>query len=569
MYLDEALIEKIKEANDIVDVIGEYVSLKKRGQNFVGLCPFHNEKTPSFNVNPNMGIYKCFGCNESGDVIEFIKKYESLEFNEAVRLLADRAHIPIEEEKNINHDETNKFYEINKEAGYFYIENLRKSKLAMEYLKSRNISYEYAMKFGIGYAPDSWNMTTNYLKSKGYTTEEIEEANLIKKSEKTGDYYDLFRSRLMFPIIDLKGRVVGFSGRIIGDGEPKYYNSSESKGFIKGNLLYGLNMVKKSTNRDKIMLVEGNIDVVKLHQMGINYVVAPLGTAFTERQAQLLKRFGEEIYLCLDGDSAGRKATLRDIETLENIGAEPKIVVIPNGLDPDEYIDRFGVESFTSLLFSAKSAFSFAIEYYKEGLDINKREDYLVFIRQILAFINRLPDELSKEVYLKEISEDYDISMEALKSQIKESALPWDTNAEFRVPKSENISPRLLINLALTEKANAIVLKESGVVDMLAMENFKYIFDKIIELYEEKEVIDKEDLINKLKSEGRNYSLGWLRKLELSSKETEKSIEDVITGIKASDRQNKIDNILEELKENKDETRQIELLEMLDELKLE
>lgn len=568
IYSDE-IIQRIKEETDIVDFIGGYVSLKKRGQNYIGLCPFHGEKTPSFNVNPSMGIYKCFGCGESGDVIEFLRKYENLDFKEAVEILAERARIPLEQSKEPERPVSNNFYEMHREAAYFYLDNLFKSKVAMNYLSDRKITLDTAKRFGLGYAPDNWSSLKDFLMTKGYKEEDILKANLITRSEKSGNTYDAFRSRLVFPLIDLKKRVVGFSGRIIGDGEPKYYNSRDSYEFTKGNLLFGLNMVQNNKNRDKIMLVEGNIDVVKLHQMGINYVVAALGTAFTSRQAQLLKRFGNQIFLCLDGDSAGKKATLKAIETLQNQGSDPKIVEIPDNMDPDEYIDKFGVNSFKALLLDAKSPFDFVVDYHIEGKSLERHDDFISFIRGVISYIKTVPDPISRDVYIKSISNKYDISMDALNEEFRSiSNNNEDSDSDFTIPRAENKWPRTLINVMITEKANAIYLQNMNLDEYLPDNNVKYLYNKINELYEKNEVIDIDELKNEVNKDEKmdvNF-LSWLEKLNLNARETEKLLRDITRSIKLASEQKETGKIVRQIETVENYEDAMELLKELDKM---
>ena len=567
MYISEETIAKIKDATDIVDLIGSYISLKKRGQSYVGLCPFHGEKTPSFTVTPSLGIFKCFGCGEAGDVIGFLMKYENLEFNEAVKVLADRARIPLEETRSEMPRTDDKYYEIHREAAYFYLDQLSKSELAMNYLKERNISPTIAKRFGLGYAPDSWSALKDYLLSKSYSENDLLKANLIGRSENTGNTYDLFRSRLIFPIIDLKKRVCGFSGRIIGDGEPKYYNSRDSLEFTKGNMLFGLNLVQQNKNRDKIMLVEGNIDVVKLHQMGINYVVAALGTAFTERQAQLLKRFGNEVYLCLDGDAAGQKATLRDIEILQNQGVSPKIIEIPGGLDPDDFINKYGVNEFKALQFDAKAPFDFVLSYSLEGKDLTKHEDFINFVREVIAYIKKVPDPISRDVYIKTLAKEYDISLDAINEEFKTlTKTEEDSESDFTIPRAENKWPRLLINVMLTEKANALYMDNHKLDDYLPDNKVKNLYQLILENYETKDVIDLEEFKKQIASSGKMdaNNLFWLKKLDLSAKETEKMLSDIYRQVRSASESKFADKIVDKIDSTDNIEDAMKLLEELD-----
>ena len=290
--INDDIIEKVHDSSDLVNIVSEYLSLKKTGSNYIGLCPFHNEKTPSFTVSETKQLFHCFGCGEGGDVISFIMKIENLSFVEAVKFLADKQGIPLGKNKKVDKkiiSEKEKIYKINKEAARFYYYNLIKNEKPLNYLKNRNINRKVLNKFGLGYAENSWDSIYKHLKGKGYNEEYIEKAGLIGRRKDNTGYYDKFRNRLMFPIIDTKGRIIGFGGRVLDNSMPKYVNSQDTLVFTKGNNLYGLNLVKKYSDRKRIILVEGYMDVISLFNNGINYSVASLGTAFTQNQAKLLK----------------------------------------------------------------------------------------------------------------------------------------------------------------------------------------------------------------------------------------------------------------------------------------
>src|SRR5699024_6848708 len=292
-FINNEIIEKVKDRSDIVEVVSDYLPLKKAGANYVGLCPFHNEKTPSFSVSNSKQFFHCFGCGVGGDSIEFIMKKENLEFVDAIKLLADKYGIEIKETK-VDPEyikEKDRAYEINRETARFFYNNLNKNKKAMNYLKKRNIDSKTLRRFRLGYSIDSWDNLYNHLTNKGYKAKDIAKLGLIAPRKKSDGYYDKFRNRIMFPIIDTRSRVIGFGGRIMDDSMPKYLNSQESIIFDKSNCLYGLNLVNKYSNRERILLVEGYMDVMALFSKGINYSVASLGTSLTERQAKLLKRF--------------------------------------------------------------------------------------------------------------------------------------------------------------------------------------------------------------------------------------------------------------------------------------
>lgn len=506
MYIGEDKLEQIKDSIDIVDLIGSYVPLTKRGKNYLGLCPFHKEKTPSFTVNPDGKFFKCFGCGAGGDAFTFLELYEGMDFNQAVKFLAEKYHIVLNETASSNTQIAQNaiIYDINRDAALYFMENIKDSRTAQDYLEQRKISKNSIVRFGIGFAKDSWDDMINHMKSLGYKEEDLARANLIQKSEKTGNYFDLFRSRLIFPIIDLKSRVVGFSGRIIGAGEPKYYNSRESDVFKKGNMLFGLNLVKNNKSRDKILLVEGNIDVVKLHQMGINYAVAPLGTAFTERQATLLKRFGREVYLCLDGDFAGQKATHRDIEILRNIGITPKILKIPDNLDPDEFIDKFGVDEFHFLIDKAMSVFDFEEMFLKSDLDIDKREEFIKYVERLVSFIKLSPSPVEREIYIKEISNKYNIEISTLTKELEEQKRAEtlkNCEINYTIPKASNKFIKILFEMMLADKVFTIEAENANIKEYLPNPSLQKLLDRIFLEYETKEKIEVNEFLNTLINE--------------------------------------------------------------------
>lgn len=576
MFISDTKIEEIKDAVDIVDLIGSYVSLVKRGRNYVGLCPFHNEKTPSFSVNPDGHYFKCFGCGKSGDAITFLQEYEGLDFNEAIKELAEKAHIDLgEAEFQKKQADYSVYYDINRETALYFMDNIKADEAAISYLKNRNINVNSVLEFGIGFALDSWDGLLNHLTKKGFSIKDIEAANLIQKSEKRGTYYDLFRKRLIFPILDLKSRVVGFSGRIVGDGEPKYYNSRDSVIFKKGNLLFGLNLVQKKSDRSRIMLVEGNIDVVKLHQMGINYVVAALGTAFTDRQATLLKRYGKEVYLCLDGDFAGQKATVRDIEILRNIGVVPKIVVIPDNMDPDEYVDKFGKDKFDALLQDAVSAFDFTVSFYKHDLDINRRDDFIEFIRRVSGLIKTIPSKVEQSIYVEDISKKYNIDKNLLMEELSKNNEVFAANAydvkSYTIPKASNKFIKILISYIITDKVFAVEAEKLNVLDYINNQSYADLIERIFKEYEKKEKIDVDEFTKSLINEnelGENLVKSMLSHVEIKEP-TINYFNDVVDGIKReyiSDKKDVLNKKIESATNDKDFDLVVELLKELDSL---
>ena len=346
MQISEEILEKIKSQNDIVDVISERVRLRKAGRNFTGLCPFHNEKTPSFSVSQEKQIYKCFGCGEAGNVISFVMKDKNLPFVEAVKYLANRANIPLEMhngEKSKSAKKKDLLYRVNVEAAKFFFSNLMNNQNAKEYFLNRGIKEETIKKFGLGFANDSWNSLMFYLRKKGINDVLLEEAGLISVNKEKGRKYDRFRNRVMFPVFDYQGKVIGFGGRVLDDSKPKYLNSPETLVFQKGTNLYGLNFALKHNMSERyFVIVEGYMDLISLHQYGITNVVASLGTALTINQARLLKRYADKVIISYDADMAGQMATLRGLEILRTAGFDVRVLNIPQGKDPDEYVRSNG-----------------------------------------------------------------------------------------------------------------------------------------------------------------------------------------------------------------------------------
>ena len=421
LYINDEIIEKVRDASDIVDIISGYIPLKKSGSNYVGLCPFHNEKTPSFTVSDTKEFFHCFGCGEGGDVIAFIMKRENLSFPEAVKFLADKAGIIIEERKpkdNKYLEEKNRGYEINKVAARFFYDNLTKNKVALEYLYKRKISSKVIRQFGLGYALDNWSALFNYLKSKGYKEEEISKVGLIRKKSTNDGYYDIFRNRIIFPIIDVRGRVIGFGGRVLDNSMPKYLNSQETYIFSKGNNLYGLNLLSKLSDRKRIIIVEGYMDVISLFNHGINYAVASLGTALTEQQGKLLKRYGQNIYICYDTDEAGIKATLKAIEVLRKLDVDPKIVILDDYKDPDDFLKENSIDDFESKLNTAYNHVDYKIFIYKNKFNINETEGKIGFTKEIAKVIRGLKSPIEKDVYIDKISKEMNISKDAIEKEV-------------------------------------------------------------------------------------------------------------------------------------------------------
>ncbi|WP_207751697.1 DNA primase [Clostridium rhizosphaerae] len=415
MIISEEIIQKVKDSNDIVDVISETVRLKRAGKYFAGLCPFHHEKTPSFTVTQDKQIYKCFGCGEGGNVITFIMKNRNLEFAEAVKFLAERANIEIESEnpKAVKEKEaTQKLYKINVEAARYFFANIKKFKTAAGYFTNRGISENTIRHFGLGFAPDSWNGLMNFLKHKGYTELDMLNAGLIIKNQ-NNRFYDRFRNRVIFPVFDYKGKVIGFGGRVLDDSKPKYLNSPETNIFKKGTNLYGLNFAIKNLKEKMIIIVEGYMDCISLHQYGVTNVVASLGTALTTYQAKLLKKYVNKVIISYDADLAGQNATIRGLEILKNEGFDIRVLTVPKGKDPDEFIRVNGREAFEKLISGALPLIDYRLKKEKENFNLNNSEELISYAKNAATIISDL-DSVTQDIYIKKISEETGIKEQAI-----------------------------------------------------------------------------------------------------------------------------------------------------------
>lgn len=406
--MPEEFIEEVRLANEIIDVISEYISLKPRGKNFFGLCPFHNEKTPSFSVDPQKQLYHCFGCGEGGNVFNFIMAQERLDFIEAVKFLAERKGISLPGSLDKAEDEEAKrkrqeLYKINRAAALFYHQNLlsKEGIHALEYLRSRGIANKTIRTFGLGYAPDSWNATMDYLINQGFDKDLLIQIGLVV--EKGDSTYDRFRNRIMFPIIDHRDRVVGFGGRVMDDSLPKYLNSSESPIFNKSSILFGLNLAKRQRPVDHIIIVEGYLDVIALYEYGFHNVVASLGTALTQDQAKLLRRYTPNIYIAYDGDAAGQRATARGLDILKDAGCIVKVIKLPKGMDPDDILREHGVEYFNKLINNAVSLTDYKLEQLRSVYDLDNSEDKVEFATKAAEILVEVDNPLERDVYIQKL----------------------------------------------------------------------------------------------------------------------------------------------------------------------
>ena len=401
MAIPEAFLQELVERNDIVDVVGSYVRLTKRsGSNQFGLCPFHSEKTPSFSVSPDKQIYHCFGCGKGGGVINFIMEIEGLTFPEAVEFLAKRVGMAMpEQEDNREAKKRRRMLELNRDAAKFFYSCLcgPGGGPALDYMAKREITPATAKRFGLGYAPDTWDSLIKAMKELGYSEYELFDAGLVRKG-KSGGHYDAFRSRLMFPVIDVRGDVIGFSGRILGEGEPKYMNSPETLVFNKSRNLFGLNLAKKSKS-GHIILAEGNIDVVMMHQAGFDSAVASLGTSLTPEQARLISHYTKEVIIAYDSDGAGKKAAQRAIGLLDKLDVKVKVLSMSGAKDPDEYIKTKGADAFRNLLDKSENHIDYRLQTVTDKYDLSVDEQKVAFLKEASDMVARLPGSVERQVY--------------------------------------------------------------------------------------------------------------------------------------------------------------------------
>lgn len=459
----EELIEEIKNSNDIVDVISQYVNLKRSGRNFFGLCPFHKEKSPSFSVSPDKQIFHCFGCGAGGNVIHFISKIENADFKEAIGILANRAGIELPTLNNYEDNKTallkSKVYEINQIAAEFYHQNLYKptSKIGQEYIKKRKLDNRTLKSFLIGYS-GNFDELYRILKQKGFTEEEILASSLVNKTD-DGKYIDRFRKRVMFPIQDTRNKVIAFGGRVTDDSKPKYINSPENIVYSKGRHLFGLNVAKRGELKN-IIIVEGYMDAISLYQRGITNVVASLGTALTEAQGRLLRRYSERVTIGYDSDGAGQAATLRGLEILQNIGCDVRILQISGAKDPDEYVIKYGPERFLKYVEQAISLVEFKVKMLKQSLNLDNINDKIKFLNQVAKILSNVTNSIERELYVEKIANEYNVSKEAIYGEVNKLIYAKNTGEktlEKPIVKKEIKKEKQEIDSSTTKRENLII----------------------------------------------------------------------------------------------------------------
>ena len=562
----EEILNEVRQSNDIVDVISQYVHLKRSGRNFFGLCPFHNEKSPSFSVSPDKQIFHCFGCGVGGNVITFVSQIEGLNFVETVQMLAERANIQLPTLQNNGDTQReilkDKVYKVNEFTAEYYHQNLYKpqAKMAQEYVKKRQLTNETLKSFRIGFS-GKFDELYQELKKQGFQEQEILESGLVNKNER-GQYIDRYRNRLMFPICDARGRVIAFGGRVLDDSKPKYINSPENVVYSKGRHLFGLNVAKKGDTK-KLLIVEGYMDVISLHQRGITNVVAPLGTALTEQQGWLLRKNSEQIILSFDSDDAGIKAKLRAIDILQNMGCDLRVIQLEGAKDPDEYILKYGNMRFQNVIDKAFSVVEFKVKILKKELYLDNTNDKIKFLNEIAKLISKVDNTMEREVYIEKIAKEYDISKEAIYAEVNKLTYKNDKSEKILEKAKPIITHK---KVETKEVSQAIKRRENTIISILLSGDLS-IFEIIKQNIKPEDFQDEinHEIAKKLYEEfekGNSNINGIIDTLEQEQ-------QNQITMIMAEDYEienleKAIDDIIQAYKRDKLNNRKLEILELLE-----
>ena len=566
----EEILNEVRQANDIVDVISQYVHLKRSGRNYFGLCPFHSEKSPSFSVSPDKQIFHCFGCGVGGNVITFISKIEGMNFVETVQSLAERANIQLPTLENtgdsLKEELKAKVYKVNEFTAQYYHENLYKpqAKIAQEYVKKRQLNNETLKSFRIGFS-GKFDELYQELKKQGFEEKEILESGLVNKNDR-GQYIDRYRNRLMFPICDVRGRVIAFGGRVLDDSKPKYINSPENVVYSKGRHLFGLTVANKGDTK-KLLIVDGYMDVISLHQRGITNVVAPLGTALTEQQGWLLRKSAEQIILSFDSDAAGLQAKLRALDILQNMGCDLRILQVEGAKDPDEYIVKYGNARFQNLIEKASSIIEFKVKVLKKDLNLDNVNDKIKFLNEIAKLIAKVDNNIEREIYIEKIAKEYEISKEAIYAEVNkltyknvqnekvlEKSKPTIVHRKREIKEvSERIKKRenTIISILLNGDLNIFqIIKQN-----IKPEDFQYELNNKIakKLYEEFEKGNSNinGIIDELDEEEQNQ-ITMIMAEDYEINDIEKAIDDIMQSYEKEKLNNRKFEILDLLEQNTD-----------------
>lgn len=542
------LKEEIRAANDIVDVISQYVTLKRSGRNYFGICPFHREKSPSFSVSPDRQYFHCFGCHKGGDVFTFISEIEKLSFKETIEFLAERGHVtlPIEQDEGFNEKQylKDRMYKVNLETTLFFHERLYQplAKIAQNYVKERKLDNNTLKAFKIGYSGE-YNELYKHLKSKGFKDNEILATGLVNKNDR-GEFIDRFRKRLMFPIMSVNGKVVAFGGRRLDNNEKsaKYINSNENLVYSKKQHLFALNLAKQ-TNSKQIILVEGYMDAISLYQRGIQNVVASLGTALTEEQGRLLRKYSEQVLMSYDSDGAGQEAIMRGLEILGTQGCDARVIQMEGAKDPDEYIIKYGSERFNLLAKNAISLVEFKVKMLKSNYNLENATDKVRFLKEITEILSQVENKIEQEIYIDKISKQYVISKEAIYAEVNKQAYKNQSSKDNNIlnrPVHKEVKVKEEISEAIIKRENMILYLlinhyEESVVDItsnILKEDFKLeVNQKIFEAITNSKEKSKERILQVLSNIEDSDLQSQISEIMLSDYEitsVQKCIEDII-----------------------------------------
>ena len=562
----EEILNEVRQANDIVDVISQYVHLKRSGRNYFGLCPFHNEKSPSFSVSPDKQIFHCFGCGVGGNVITFVSQIEGLNFVETVQMLAERANIQLPTLQNNGDTQReilkDKVYKVNEFTAEYYHQNLYKpqAKTAQEYVKKRQLTNETLKSFRIGFS-GKFDELYQELKKQGFQEQEILESGLVNKNER-GQYIDRYRNRLMFPICDVRGRVIAFGGRVLDDSKPKYINSPENVVYSKGRHLFGLNVAKKGDTK-KLLIVEGYMDVISLHQRGITNVVAPLGTALTEQQGWLLRKNSEQIILSFDSDDAGIKAKLRAIDILQNMGCDLRVIQLEGAKDPDEYIVKYGNMRFQNAVDKAFSVVEFKVKILKKELNLENTNDKIKFLNEIAKLISKVDNTIEREVYIEKIAKEYDISKEAIYAEVNKLTYKNDKSEKVL----EKAKPVITHKKVETKEVSESIRRRENTIISILLTGDLSIFEIIKQNIKPEDFQDEinQEIAKKLYEEFEKGNSNINSIIDTLDQDHQNQITMIMAeDYEIEDLEKAIDDIIQAYKRDKLNNRKLEILELLE-----
>ena len=585
MRYSEDILNEVKENNDIVEVISQYVHLKRSGRNYFGICPFHNEKSPSFSVSPDKQIFHCFGCGVGGNVISFISKIEGIGFKEAIETLAERANISLpvntSQEDSKLEELKSKVFKVNSFTADYYHKRLydSKSKIGQEYVKKRKLTNDTLEAYNLGFS-GNFDELYQVLRKEGFNDEEILESGLVNKND-NGKYIDRYRNRFMIPILDVRNRVIAFGGRVLDDSKPKYINSPENIVYSKGKHLFGLNVAKKGDTK-KLLIVEGYMDAISLHQRGITNVVASLGTALTTNQGWLLRKNAEEVILGFDSDGAGQTAIMRAMEVMQNMGCDMRVLQMSGAKDPDEYIIKFGSARFQKLMDEAISLIEFKVKILKQSLNLEVAGDKVKFLNEIAKLISKIDNSIEREIYIEKIAKSYNISKEAIFGQVNKIQYSGKTktkvlenskkiihkeeeNANTQVKEETIKRENIIISILINNPENYEYIKQN-----INIEDFQYEINiKIIkELYQEleKENSNVNSVLDKLQDEEIQSHLTAIMAEDYGITDNKKAIDDILKKYEREKLEKKRDELIKQTSLEQDKEKKKKLGEELNEI---